>query len=150
MRNMVLACLGVFCAAALHVHDFRWVLLIRNRVLLTYTKWKPFILAYIPFRLCWLLMTFWVHGFTTLWPNPKIWKCLIHIINNNICPLCGRLFIVRKLSIVKNLIVKHSRLQNFVRFKPNRKAKSKKNIIKYFTTRFKTKDTHYSISSEWK
>ena len=45
MRYMVLACLGVFCAAALHVHDFRWVFLIRNRVLLTSTKWKPFILA---------------------------------------------------------------------------------------------------------
>ena len=63
---------------------------------LTYfDKMKTVYPCYIPFRLCSLWMTFRVHGFTTPWPNPKIWKCLIHIVNN-ICPLCGRLFIVRK------------------------------------------------------
>ena len=58
---------------------------------LTYfDKMKTVYPCYIPFRLCSLWMTFRVHGFTTPWPNPKIWKCLIHIINNNVSMPFGR------------------------------------------------------------
>ena len=59
--------------------------------------------CHIPLLPLLIIDNFWVHGFITLWPNPKIWKCLIHIINNNICPLGGRFSLSESKTTLKRL-----------------------------------------------
>ena len=49
------------------------------------SQWKPFIL--VPFSAVLIIDDLRFMALQHFWPNPKIMQSLIHIINNNVCPL---------------------------------------------------------------